>query len=147
MTERRLDTSRIHSVDPRGFDQVLKSLDDGATALFALPPGIRTEAEFFAAARSCLPLVPPLRTDYRDRDGRPTESWDAFDDSLFGGLMELPQPRAVVAWRDPWILAEADPDTGRAAIDILLRLPAGGGDPDINGGPTKEILIILGEAG
>ena len=46
---------------------------------------------FFSQARSSLPQDPPLG---------PYPQWDAFSDSLWGGLLALNSALAVVIWRD-----------------------------------------------
>jgi hypothetical protein len=95
-------------------------------AVFTLPAGIASGEDFFDAARTVFPLEPPL--------GRESESWDELSESLRGlsGLGVV-----VVIWPDPWLLEDFDPETGRAAVELLSGL----------GADSASLTTILGTRG
>jgi Barstar (barnase inhibitor) len=119
--------------------QLLTSVADlpEATKVCTLPLGIASKSEFFDAACDVLPMNPPLM--------RITDSWDALDDSLGGGLLDVEEPWIAIAWEDPDALAAADPESGRIAVEILSALPLDLLSPKFNAGITKRVVVLLGD--
>jgi len=116
---------------------VLSDLPEG-TRLYTLPSRIASKSAFFDAACSVLPMNPPLQ--------RVNDVWDALDDSLGGGFLDRDDPLAVIVWEDPETLAEADPESGRIAVEILSGLPSDLLNPAFNAGFTRRVVVLLGSA-
>ena len=69
---------------------------------------------------------------------------DALSDSIFGGLGDVDEPLAVIAWADPSTLADADPEASRIALDILYNLVEDLANPEFTAGHPKDLAILLG---
>lgn len=119
--------------------QLLTRLADlpDQTRVYRLRTGITSKSDFFDAACEELPMNPPLM--------RVKDSWDALNDSLGGGLLDLDEPSIVIAWEDPDALAAADPESGRIAVEILSALPRDLLNPKINAGFPKRVTVLLGD--
>lgn len=108
---------------------------DGWTT-FVLPDGIDATGRFFDAVQSVLPLDPPLQ--------RISDSWDALDDSLWGGLDDLPSDRIAILWPDPLRFSERDPEGYEIALSILSDLPRSLADPEATAGDPTQLTVIVG---
>jgi hypothetical protein len=107
--------------------------------VFVLPDGVDTAARFVDAVVSTFPLDPPLTPT--------TDSWNALDDSLGNGLLDIPERRIAILWPDSFRLAHADPESHAIALSILGDLPEVLRCGDwTNDGKPKETAIFLGVA-
>ena len=101
--------------------------------VITLPAGIVDKATFFAAVRANVPLDPPLAAD----------QWDLLDDSLFEGLLALPDDRIAILWSGAGEMRASDPHAFSVAIQVLENAALS----LINGaytlGPPKSVLVIV----
>jgi hypothetical protein len=105
--------------------------------VFVIPEGVESKAEFFDAVVSTFPLDPPL---VRFRD-----VWDALDDSLSAGLLDVKARKLAVLWPDAFRLALAEPDEYEIATEILGKLAESLSHGEwTNDGEPKEIVVVLG---
>ena len=98
-----------------------------------LPANIVDKASFFAAARTTLPLVPTLAED----------KWDLLDDSLFEGLLELPEDRVAILWSGAKEMRAREPDAFSAAIQVLENVARSLLDGAYTLGPPKSVLVVV----
>jgi len=126
----------VHVVTKPELADALDSLPGEGVRLVRLPVGIQSAAGFFDAVTKVCPLNPPLE--------RVADSWDALSDSMFGGLTDLDEARVVIAWDDPDVLAEGDPEASRIALAILSGLPDEVANPEFTAGLTKDLMVLLG---
>jgi hypothetical protein len=101
--------------------------------VLTLPANIIDKATFFAAARATLPLVPALADD----------KWDALDDSLFEGLLELPEDRVAILWSGAKEMRAKEPDAFSAAIQVLENVARSLLDGNYTLGPPKSVLVVV----
>jgi hypothetical protein len=83
--------------------------------------------------RGVFPLDPPL-------EGGP--SWDALNDSLWGGLDSLKDDRIVIVWPDASHMRAYAPDEYAIATNVLAELPGLLSDGKVTAGPTKQLLVL-----
>ena len=104
----------------------LLEIDDG---------NIEDADSFFQAIRDTLPLDPPLSG---------VVNWDAFCDSVWGGLYELGEPRVAIMWtRVERMFAHGLPDL-LAVVNCFRDVAIGVNNP--NYGPIIELhVFLLGE--
>jgi hypothetical protein len=126
----------VHVLARSVLAEALNALHVADARLVELPLGIATAASFFDAVTQTCPLNPPLQ--------RVTDNWDALSDSMFGGLGDIDEPLAVIAWVDPSTLASADPEASRIALDILSTLPKDLANPEFTAGFPKDLAVLLG---
>jgi hypothetical protein len=89
---------------------------------------------FFAEAAAALPLNPPVRTP----------NWDAFNDSLSSGLMDLSEPKLAIVWEDAEAMRREDGDTFSTVYEILANTVFVLADPTMTGdGPVSRLLVLL----
>jgi hypothetical protein len=112
------------------------ALQDDGFEVFVIPEGVESKSTFFDAVRDTFPLDPPL-------EGR--DVWDALDDSLSSGLLDLEARKIAVVWPDAHRFEVADPAEYEIARDILGSLagPLSHGEWT-NDGEPKEITVVLG---
>ncbi len=89
---------------------------------------------FFDCARANLPMDPPLFSN---------RSWDAFSDSLWGGIDALPESKILIVWRKANTMASASCSDFEIAKGILLELANSLGCSDDTDGNPKEVCIIV----
>jgi Barstar (barnase inhibitor) len=102
--------------------------------VFVLPDGITDHESFLRAATALLPFDPPWY-------GR---SWDAFDDSLWEGLYELPERLIAILWPDATTLAGSDPKTYEMVLDCLEDVSEGLADAKATVGNPKDLAVVVG---
>ena len=101
--------------------------------VLALPANIVDKASFFTAVRATLPLVPALATDH----------WDALDDSLFEGLLELPEDRIAIVWAGAREMRAKDHDAFSAAVQVLENVARSLLSGEYTMGPAKSVLVVV----
>jgi hypothetical protein len=101
--------------------------------VLTLPANIVDKKTFFAAARAILPLVPTLAED----------KWDALDDSLFEGLLELPEDRVAILWSGAKDMRAREPNAFSAAIQVLENVARSLLDGAYTLGPPKSVLVVV----
>lgn len=115
------------------------ALREGRWCVFVLPEGIDSKASFFDAVRLTLPLDPPFGPSDRHK-------WDALDDSLSAGLLDVEAAAIAILWPDAYIMEAADPDSFRIAMTVFDDLPEVLQHGEwTNDGIPKKVLILLGE--
>ena len=102
--------------------------------MLVLPDGITDHESFVRATTAALPLSPPWH-------GR---SWDAFDDCLFEGLLELPERRFAILWPDAPTLAHSDRKTHGMALDCLEAVIEDLADAEATDGNPKDLAVVVG---
>jgi hypothetical protein len=94
------------------LDALVLAERERGVLILMLTTGVDADkAALFRAARTQLPLDPPLGT-YRD-------VWDALSDSLSGGIGALETQQVVVAWPDAHEMRRVHPTDARDAEEIL----------------------------
>jgi hypothetical protein len=119
----------------RGIDVTALADDLGNQGwrVFVLGP-TKDKATFIADAAARLPLAPAVRT----------ANWDAFADSLGGGLMKLEDDAIAIVMEHADGLLQGDPPAFSTALSILSDTVYTLADPDMTGGrPTKRLLVLL----
>jgi len=120
---------RRYGADPRALTA---SLCDAGWRVFLL--GRATDKEgFFAQAAASLPLDPPVQSP----------NWDAFNDSLGGGIIKRGEPAVAVVWEDANALAKWDADAFSVAYQILADAVFVLADPRFMRGRTTRLLVLL----
>jgi Barstar (barnase inhibitor) len=124
----------MHRVPRRFFRDVRQSFEEEGWRVFVLPDGINDHASFVQAATALFPLDPPWYGG----------SWDAFDDSLWEGLSELPERRIAILWPDAVKLAGSDPKTYEMALDGLESVSEDLADAKATVGNPKDLAVVVG---
>jgi hypothetical protein len=101
--------------------------------IFRLPRFLASKKEFFEGVRGVFPLDPPLEGAL---------SWDALDDSLWGGLDSLKDDRIVIVWPDASHMRAYAPDEYAIATNVLAELPGLLSDSKVTAGPMKQLLVL-----
>ena len=111
-----------------------RELADQGWQVFRLPKEIKNKQEFIQAVRAVLPLEPALVGD---------DNWDAFSDSLWGGLGNLSMKKIAIIWPRSLRFATTEPEQFDIAKGILSDLIESLADIEATVGNVKEVLIIL----
>jgi hypothetical protein len=103
---------------------------------YVISTGRRVGKEaFFDAARSALPLDPPLMSSH---------SWDALSDSLCEGIRSLSVHRVVVLWPDSSSFSERAPREFDIATSVLADVARSLADLEATRGRPVEMSIYIG---
>jgi len=122
--------ARLATLD---FAATKVGLEAARYRVITLPAGIVDKATFFAAVRATLPLVPALAED----------KWDALDDSLFEGLLELPEDRVAILWTGAGPMRASEPGAFSAAIQVLENVARSLLHGEYTLGPPKSVLVVV----
>jgi len=128
----------MHRVPSRFFRDVRQSFEDEGWRVFVLPDGINDEASFVRAAEAILPLYPP-----RPFGGRTIGSWDAFDECLWDGLLDLPERRFAILWPDATTLAYSDSKTYGSVLHSLENVVRDLADAEATVGDPKDLAVVV----
>jgi hypothetical protein len=120
----------IHELHGESLAAVVDRLD--GWTVYVLPEGIVDKRSLIRGVRDTVPLDPPLSGD---------DNWDAFLDSLRGGIEEAPGDRIAIVW--PGARRFADPAPYANALDILRDVVATVGNPEFAGEDTKALVVVL----
>jgi hypothetical protein len=105
----------------------------GDWQIFRLPRGISSRGEFFGGARDALPLDPPVLSH---------NSWDALDDSLWGGLDAVANDRILILWPEADTMRRTSPADYAIASEILAGLPGSLCNSRLNDGTPTQLLVL-----
>jgi hypothetical protein len=146
MTEQRFPAYGLHRRVGGDAQALARELANAGWRVYVLPADIRSEGDFVEGVIGTVPLDPPLQG--RDRTGVGRRwNWDALNDSLGGGLIELPETRIALIWPNHRLLANADPNAYQTAFEILGGLTWTLADPDMTGGKPRQMLVLMTEPG
>jgi hypothetical protein len=102
-------TAGVSMIDAAQVADLKAAVESAGIDAFNLTTAkVTNKPGFFEAMRSALPMDPPI--------GIVRPSWDALDDSLWGGIDALDVPRVAIFWTDSIALREADPETYTNAL-------------------------------
>jgi hypothetical protein len=122
-------------VSRRLVDTICAELAAQGFTLFAIDKPSDTSG-FFSLVKSAFPLDPPI-------SGR--IHWDAFDDSLWGGLDEVESGKVALVVRDAVSFRTSNYEDFQLAIEIIERVASEVQQEKRNeGDPAAEILVIVG---
>jgi hypothetical protein len=124
----------MHHVPRRFFRKVRQSFEGGGWRVFVLPDGINDHASFVRTVTALLPLIPVWQ-------GR---SWDAFDECLLDGLLDLPERRFAILWPDATTLANSDPKTYGEVVHSLENVVRDLADPNVTVADPKDLAVVVG---
>ncbi len=96
---------------------------------------VRRGTTFIEAARDAIPLDPQLEGD--------PNHWDAFADSLSGGLLGADGDLQIVVWMGADKYRKADPDGYRLAVGVMEQVSEEAGESRYTGGNPKAICFYL----
>lgn len=102
--------------------------------VIVLPRGMSDRKSFFDGIRSAAPLDPQLVGD---------RVWDALDDSLWGGLLDLEEKNVAMFWPDAGVMEKSAPADFAIARDILSKLPESLSNPQLTLGNPKQVAVVL----
>lgn len=109
-------------------------LVDGG-AMFVLPRvGIVDRDTLLDGARTALPMSPPLQG---------TRSWDAFADSLWQGVVDLPNSRVVVVWPNARAMATNDLAEFGVALEVFEDVARLLLDTRATLGRVRELSVLV----
>lgn len=129
----------MHHVPRRFFRDVRQSFEEDGWKVFVLPDGINDEASFVRAATAVFPLDPP-----RPFRSGTIGSWDAFDECLWDGLLDLPERRFAILWPDATTLAYSDPKVHGAVLHSLENVVRDLADAQATVGDPKDLAVVVG---
>lgn len=102
--------------------------------VFSLPSGISDRGALIRAVKAAVPLDPPIQGD---------DSWDAFSDSLWGGLDSLETRGVALLWPGSAQLREKQPEdyaiAGEVFADICSTLVTAQATSAL-----KQIVVLCG---
>lgn len=110
--------------------------DDGWKVFVLKGAVMRDAAGLFDAIRAALPLDPPIER---------LVSWDALEDSIWEGLMEIPAKRIAVLWLDFNVFHRAAPTEAKLFSELLEGISASLANPQFAAGTPKQVAIVLHE--
>ena len=113
--------------------QMMSECELNGWKAFRLPDNVEGKSDFFSGARNIFPLDPPLVG---------SRSWDALADSLWEGLVQLPDSRIVILWPNSSKMERVSPSEYLIAESILRDLVGGLANTESTLGRVKEILVI-----
>jgi len=117
------------------IEEVLAAASRPDTVVYLLPElGVRDRESFFEAVRERFPLDPPVYSSY---------SWDALEDSIWGGIDALDVARVVIIWPQSRVMAEAAPADFEIAISVWEDLANSLNDKEATVGRPKEVCVVL----
>ncbi|MCB9600718.1 MAG: barstar family protein [Polyangiales bacterium] len=125
-------TAGVHLLEASAIDARRRELESLGFAAFVLPKTGVDGATFFDAARSTLPLDPPVY-----------DSWDALSDSLWEGLHQHPSRRLAIVWQGTSEMARSWPTEFTRVMDVLSDVAALLGDPKATVGNPKELVVLV----
>lgn len=123
--------SIISYVDFRSFDSLNQSLDQNGFRIFQLQ-GVKDAPSLFAEIKRKLPLDPGLSGKIH---------WDAFADSLTGGLFELGNKRVAILWLGTNHMAERVPTDFQIAVSCFAQVAKNVANP--TSGEVDRVLLLL----
>lgn len=132
-----LPQSGMHRVPRRFFRDVRRSCEDEGWRVFVLPDGIKDEASFVRAAKAVFPLTPLWKEGGWFAD-------DAWNDSLWDGLLDLPERRFAILWPDATTLAYSDPKTYGRVLYRLENVVRDLADAEYTVGNPKDLAVVVG---
>ncbi|MCB9613172.1 MAG: barstar family protein [Sandaracinus sp.] len=125
-------TAGVHLLEAEAIDARQRELSALGFALFVLPESGVDGATFFDAARSTLPLDPPVGS-----------SWDALSDSLWEGLHQHPSRRLAIVWKHTGEMAQQSPTDFALALDVLSQVAELLADSTATVGNPKELVVLV----
>jgi len=105
--------------------------------VFVLPHGIDSADKLKAAAQAVLPLDPPLNPET-------PMNWNAFTDSLVGGIYDVEADKIAIVWPDAGCLARSEAHSFEDAVDILGGLPEDFSPPEETHRP-KDVAVVIAD--
>jgi hypothetical protein len=148
--KRGIDLSDVRSLE-RGVytasiddpSRTRADLERGGWRVFVLPSDIASADSFWEAVRQNIPLEPMLPM-LRSLDGRKPH-WDAFLDSVKGGLHELESERVAIVWPHSRRLKWRAPRTWRDARKVFGWMVEDLWEGPVRmGGPPTTAIVLLG---
>lgn len=134
LQEDELSTRRgIVAVSGELAAQQFTQLKWSGWVVFRLPKGITSRERFFNGVRDRIPLDPPLESN---------RSWDALEDSMRGGLSELPDTLIAVVWPEAQIMSRADSKSYAIAADVFRSVSDSLADEKATVGKPKQLLVL-----
>jgi nucleoside-diphosphate-sugar epimerase len=133
-THRDIPAYGVHERYGLDASRVAADLREAGWHVYVLPRST-DKATFIANAGAVLPLDPPVRTP----------NWDAFDDSLSSGLLELDHEAIAIVWEDAQALQSGDADAFATARGILSDAVFLLADPAMTGdhAPIRLLVVAL----
>ena len=127
--------SVVSCVSVQYLDELRGSLQHDNYRVFELDgKTIEDPESFFQEVKRVLPLDPPL-----------SGSWDAFADSLWGGIDKLASPRIAIIWKDSERMVGAALSDFLTAIDCLLQVARNVATQEFGVSvPTKLLVFLMG---
>ncbi|MCB9617096.1 MAG: barstar family protein [Sandaracinus sp.] len=126
------DRSYLKLLETSAIDARRRELESLGFATLVLPKTGVDGATFFDAARSTLPLNPPVY-----------DSWDALSDSLWDGLHQDPSRRIAIVWQGTSEMAPSSPTELTLAMDVLSHVAVLVGAPKATVGNPKELVVLV----
>ncbi|GJM24301.1 MAG: hypothetical protein DHS20C16_07160 [Phycisphaerae bacterium] len=125
----------LHNVSPAEAECILLRLLGENCTQFTID-GLRAtdKRSFIESVKSVIPMDPPLAGN---------NHWDAFSDSLFGGVSELATKQVVIVWRNSNTMAQQSSEDYAIALECLDQLCNDVGDPKISCEPAKDVFVLL----
>jgi len=112
--------------------QKIREYADDDWEWYVLPSDIMGRNDFFLAIREIFPLDPAIES---------SRSWDALEDSIFGGLSELKTNHIGIHWPNSALMERLAPQEYNIAKSILHNLVTQLDDlQDIE---PKSVLILI----
>lgn len=100
--------------------------------------GITSVEDFFLHVRDDLPMAPPISGQVH---------WDAFSDSLWGGLDETGDERIAIFWENADQLLMKDSESFQIAIEIFSHVASSLANPQFNADKLPLLKIFMFGAG
>ena len=127
--------SVVSCVNVQSLGELHSYLQQDAYRVFELNGKTVSNSEsFFEEVKRVLPLDPPL-----------SGSWDAFADSLFGGIDDLACPRVAIIWDDSESMVMAALGDFLTAIDCLFQVARDVATKEFGVSvPTKLLVFLVG---
>jgi hypothetical protein len=114
-------------------EQLLGDLSISEMSVYRLSSMISTRKELFEAVKTILPLDPPVVG---------TRRWDALSDSLWYGLVQLPENRICIVWPNCSLMEEKQPEEFEIAKSVFSDLCASLADPELTVGNSKYLVVL-----
>jgi hypothetical protein len=125
----------VHEVTPDVAASAVREASALGARVFVLSSeGASTRADFFDAVRASLPLDPPLFG---------SRSWDALEDSVWGGIDAFDESVIVITWTGASDLRRNAPDDFAIAMGVFRQLTSSLGSPEYTCGKPKQVCVYV----
>lgn len=128
--------SGIHKYGPRDHAELLAQLAGYEWYVYPIPEGIVDRATFMRIVSDVLPLCPTLIGGL---------NWDAWSDSIWGGLDQLGAPKVAVVFPDLRKFRRQQPDNYEIAMGVLQDLVSGLENPCLTRGRPVQLAVFLAD--